>query len=132
MLYPPFDRPVTRWVPTIWHRDRGWKQPDGRICGETSIEEQEQADRRYGRSAPRSGPRNTRSSSPSGHDRAWLPGRRLDPRGRPNEIHRARQRRLAAWSGIVSALVGPSMVASGVFSRTGTGRPERQGAYKPP
>jgi hypothetical protein len=47
MLYPPYERPVTRWVPTVWRRDREWVQPDGRRYGETSPAEQEQADRRY-------------------------------------------------------------------------------------
>jgi len=47
MLYPPYERAVTRWVPTVWRRDREWVQPDGRLYGETSAAEQEQADRRY-------------------------------------------------------------------------------------
>lgn len=47
MLYPPYERSVTRWVPTVWRRDREWVQPDGRLYGETSATEQEQADRRY-------------------------------------------------------------------------------------
>ena len=47
MLYPPYERPVTRWVPTVWRRNRQWVQPDGRVYGETTPAEQEQADRRY-------------------------------------------------------------------------------------
>lgn len=47
MLFPPYERAVTRYVPTVWRRDREWKQPDGRLYGETSEHEQEQADRRY-------------------------------------------------------------------------------------
>lgn len=46
-LLPPYERLVARWVPTICRRDREWKQSDGRLYGETSAQEQEQADRRY-------------------------------------------------------------------------------------
>lgn len=63
-LLPHYERPVARWVPTICRRDREWKQSDGRLYGETSAQEQEQADRRYWASAPRSARRSTRSSSP--------------------------------------------------------------------
>jgi len=47
MLYPPYERPMARWVPTVWRRDRQRVQPEGRVYGETTAAEQEQADRRY-------------------------------------------------------------------------------------